>query len=323
MDILLGVIQLLRPRAILFGGGLDAFGEWGLSFRKRDDLLFCWIEQGECQLIRPQQACLHMKKGDFLLIRTSTPFTLTSGGFVEPVDSETVVSSSKRKRLYLGSGKDNPVILHAGKFVVDAANEDLLASLLPQLIHIVGSDPSQGRLRTLLDLNEKEAREPRPAGEFVVGRLVELIFVEILRSQHSLGSMENKGLIAGLADSVTEPALVAMHRDFVRNWSVADLAKLGGVSRSTFATRFRRVVGTGPIEYLLNWRIALAKHELMAGTKSVSEVAFQVGFQSSSAFSSAFTREVGTPPTQFARGQMFREENDPHSLGGRAMSTHR
>ncbi|WP_275783736.1 AraC family transcriptional regulator [Pararhizobium gei] len=295
---MLDLIRLLRPRATLFGAGFDAFGEWGLSFRKRDDLLFCRIERGECQLVRPGYATRHIKKGDFVLIRTSTPFTLTSNGSVEPVDSETAVSVSKRNKLRLGSGEGRPVTLHAGKFVVETANEALLTGLLPQLIHIAADGPSLGRIRSLLAMNEMEAREPGPASEFIILRLVELILVEIMRSHHLQESRENKGLLAGLSDKITERALAAMHRDVARNWTVADLAELSGVSRSKFATRFRKVVGTGPIEYLLQWRMALAKNELQAGIKSVSEIAFAIGFQSSSAFSSAFTREVGCPPSQ-------------------------
>jgi len=151
---MLDLIRLLRPRATLFGAGFDAFGEWGLSFRKRDDLLFCWVERGECQLVRPRYAPVHMRKGDFVLIRTSTPFTLTSGASVEAVDSETAVSVSKRNKLRLGSGEDRPVTLHAGKFVVETANEDLLTGLLPQLIHIAADGPSLGRIRSLLAMNE-------------------------------------------------------------------------------------------------------------------------------------------------------------------------
>jgi AraC-like DNA-binding protein len=299
MDIMLDLIRLLRPRATLFGAGFDAFGEWGLSFRKRDDLLFCWVERGECQLVRPGYAPLHMKKGDFVLVRTSTPFTLTSDVSVEPVDSETAVSVSKRNKLRLGSGDDRAVTLHAGKFVVETANEDLLTGLLPQLIHIAADGPSLGRIRSLLDMNEIEAREPGPASEFIILRLVELILVEIMRSHQLRESEDDRGLLAGLSDNITERALAAMHRDVARNWTVADLAELSGVSRSKFATRFRKIVGTGPIEYLLAWRIALAKDELQAGIKSVSEIAFAIGFQSSSAFSSAFTREVGCPPSHF------------------------
>ena len=301
MDLLLDLIRVLRPRAALFGAGFDASGQWALSFRKRDDLLFCWIEEGECQLIRPGNEPLTVRKGDFVLIRTVTPFTLTSMGSIEPIDSEAAVLASKRQRLRLGSGDERPVTLHAGKFVVESVNEDLLAGLLPQLIHLAAGDPALGRVRSLLEMNETEARQPGPASEFVIVRLVELIFVEILRKGQVQSTEDRKGLLAGMADKVTRHALVAIHEDVARSWTVADLAKLCGVSRSTFATRFRHVVGLGPIEYLLQWRMALAKDELCSGRKSVLEIAYAVGFQSSSAFSSAFAREAGCPPTQFAR----------------------
>jgi AraC-like DNA-binding protein len=285
----------------LFGGGLDAFGEWGLAFRKRDDLLFCWLERGECLLLRPDGAPLPLRQGDFVLIRTSTPFSLASDASVEAVDSEAAVLASGRKRLSLGSGADRPVSLHAGKFVVQAGNEGLLAALLPQLVHIAADDPSVGRVRTLLAMNEMEARQPGPASEFVTTRLVELILMEILRTGHLRETEENKGVLAGLADKVTARAIAAMHEDVARDWTVAALAKLCGVSRSGFATRFSKVVGVGPRRYLLEWRIALAKDELQGGAKSIAQIAFAVGFQSSSAFSSAFAREVGVPPTQFGR----------------------
>ena len=69
-------------------------GRWGVSFRKRDDLLFCWLERGECQLTRPLVPPVHLKPDDFVLVRTSTPFTLTSDPAMEPEDSETVVAAT-------------------------------------------------------------------------------------------------------------------------------------------------------------------------------------------------------------------------------------
>jgi len=310
MDLLLDLIRVLRPRAALFGAGFDASGHWALSFRKRDDLLFCWIEEGECQLIRPGCDPLIVCKGDFVLIRTTTPFTLASEGSVEPIESEAAMSVSKGQRLRLGSGDEGHVSLHAGKFVIESVNEDLLAGLLPQLIHLAAGDPTLGRVRSLLEMNELEARQPGPASQFIIVRLVELILVEILRKGNVKPSEARKGLLAGMADKVTQRALMAIHDNVARSWTVADLAKLCGVSRSTFANRFRNVVGIGPIEYLLQWRMALAKDELYSGLKSVAEIAYAVGFQSSSAFSSAFTREVGCPPTQFARRRPMSQTGD-------------
>ncbi len=91
-----------------------------------------------------------------------------------------------------------------------------------------------------------------------------------------------------------------MHNEVAGIWTVAKLARLSGVSRSTFATRFRTVMGLGPIEYLANWRIALAKDELSCGKKTIGEIALSVGFHSSSAFSTAFTRAVGCSPKRYA-----------------------
>lgn len=238
MDLLLDFIRVLRPRGALFGAGFDASGEWALSFQKRDDLLFCWIEEGECQLLRPGNEPVRVRKGDFVLIRTVTPFTLASMGSIEPIDSEAAVLASRRQRLRLGSGDERPVTLHAGKFVVESVNEGLLSGLLPQLIHLAAGDPALGRVRSLLEMNETEARQPGPASEFVIVRLVELIFLEILRKGQVKSADDRKGLLAGMADKVTRHALVAIHEDVARSWTVADLAKLCGVSRSTFATRF-------------------------------------------------------------------------------------
>jgi AraC-like DNA-binding protein len=91
-----------------------------------------------------------------------------------------------------------------------------------------------------------------------------------------------------------------MHGKVASNWTVSVLAKLCGVSRSTFAHRFRVTVGMGPIEYLQRWRMALAKDDLIRGKRSVGEIALAIGFQSSSAFSTAFSRAMGCSPKQFA-----------------------
>ena len=135
MDPFLDLIQLLRPKATLWAR-IDAAGRWGISFRKRHDLLFCWVLRGRCQLRRPRAAPMHLERYDFLLIRTSTPFTLTSDPSVEPQDSETLTAATKSSRLRLGAGNTALVTLRGGRFVFDRANENLLTGLLPQVLHI-------------------------------------------------------------------------------------------------------------------------------------------------------------------------------------------
>ncbi len=109
---------------------------------------------------------------------------------------------------------------------------------------------------------------------------MELILVEMLRHETPKVDDRSTGLIAGLLDPAIASVLLAMHGEIAREWSVAELAHLCGVSRLGFATRFKEVLGVGPIEYLMRWRMAVAKDELRRGTRSISEIALQVGFQS-------------------------------------------
>ena len=293
----LDLIQLLRPQATLWGR-TDAVGRWGVSFRQRDDLLFCWVEQGECQLVRQSAPPVCLRPRDFVLVRTSTAFSLTSDPTLEPLDSETIVSATRG--LTLGEGVDDPVTLHGGRFVFDSVNESLLTALLPPLVHIRADDTPSWRVRSLLRMNQAESLTPGVGSNFIIVRLMELILVEILRNEALQMDPEHTGLLAGLADPVTACALAAMHRDVGHDWTVAGLARLCGLSRSSFAARFSKVMGMGPIEYLLQWRMALAKDELQRGKRSSGEVALAVGFKSSSAFSTAFTRAVGCAPKHFA-----------------------
>ena len=260
----------------------------------------CWVERGECLLTRPDCAPVRLQTDDFVLIRSSTPFKLTSDPTARPVDIEAAVAGTKQTWLSIGEGDGSPMTLRAGRFVFDTANEDMLMELLPQLVHIAAGDASSERLRSLLTMNEREFRHPGPGSEFVIARLMELILVEILRTPASRVGAEHTGLLAGLADPTVSRALSAMHADVAHDWTVAALARLCAVSRSSFATRFRAVVGKGPIEYLLRWRMALAKDELRRGELSIGEIALAIGFQSSSAFNTAFSRAVGRSPKRFA-----------------------
>lgn len=305
LDPFLDLIRLLRPQATLWAR-IEAAGRWGVSFRKHDDLLFCWVERGTCQLTRPNLPPAVLGRDDFVLVRTCTPFTLTSDPTITPLDSEAVVAATGSVFMKLGKGSRLPVTLRGGKFLFDSANEDLLTGLLPSLVHVAAGDTAHEHVRSLLRMNENESQRPGPGSEFIITRLMELLFVEILRNESLRIDQQNPGMIAGLADPVTVRALSAMHHDVAHPWTVASLARLCGVSRSAFATRFRGIVGTGPIEYLQQWRIALAKDELRRGARSSGDIALAVGFQSSSAFSTAFTRAVGISPTRFAAATTLR-----------------
>jgi transcriptional regulator GlxA family with amidase domain len=135
----------------------------------------------------------------------------------------------------------------------------------------------------------------------VLQRLVEVLVIEALRS--TSGEDAPPGLLRGLADRQLAPAIRQMHGQLARSWTVAQLAKTAALSRSAFFERFTRSVGLPPMEYLLAWRMAVAKDLLRRHDFRIDEVAERVGYGSASTFSTAFSRHVGQPPSRYAREQ--------------------
>jgi len=125
------------------------------------------------------------------------------------------------------------------------------------------------------------------------------LLIEALRS--TAGTNASPGLVRGLADDRLAAAIRCLHDRPTHAWTVAELAKEAALSRTTFFERFSRAVGVTPMEYLLAWRMALAKDLLRRNEGRVAEIAERVGYGSASTFSVAFTRHVGRPPAQYAR----------------------
>ncbi len=297
------LIRLLRPKTTLWAR-IDAHGRWAVSFRQYNDLLFCWVESGECALLRPGAYPLPLRQHDFAFVRTSTPFTLASDPCAEPVDSEVIIAATGLSRMDVGDGGvGKPAVIRGGRFVFDTANEALLLDMLPQVIKLNADEPrSLGHLTALLTMNEEESRSQNLGSQFFVGRLMELILLEALRRVALDMDQRQTGLLAGLADPKVALAVTSIHQDPSRPWSVSLLARRCGLSRSGFAHRFSSIMDIGVIEYLQQWRMALAKDALRSSASTIGEIALQVGFQSSSAFSTAFSRIVGCSPKQFRDG---------------------
>jgi transcriptional regulator GlxA family with amidase domain len=171
------------------------------------------------------------------------------------------------------------------------------------------------RLATLVQLVSDETREQRPARDVVLARLLEVLLIEALRS--TAGTAASPGLVRGLADTRLAAAIRAMHGEPARAWTVAELAKEAALSRSTFFERFSRTVGLAPMEYLLAWRMALAKDLLRRNERHVAGIAGRVGYSSASTFSVAFTRHVGLDghdhQNRGSRGQCQRHQHVGHT----------
>ncbi|MFZ0268165.1 cupin domain-containing protein [Caulobacter sp.] len=296
-DPLTQVVGLLQPSAS-FSKLVIASGPWAV--RRSDDdgrPFYCAMLEGACRLWVAGQAPVTLEQGDFVLVPAAFDFSTSS---LEPPlegfeTQRTEVSPGVFRLGGLDASPDVRMLVGHCAFV--AADAKLLVSLLPQLVHVRG----QGRLTTLVEQVNDETRADRPGRDVVLTRLLEVLLIEALRS--SAGPTASPGLLRGLADDHLAVALRLIHDRPTHAWTVVELARQAALSRSTLFERFRQEVGVAPMEYLLGWRMALAKDLLRREKVSVAQVAERVGYSSASTFSVAFARSVGTPPILYAREQ--------------------
>ena len=294
-DPLSEVIALLQPHTV-FSKRISGAGRWGVRYSDFGQPSFCAVLEGSCRLAVEGQSALTLEAGDFVLLPATPSFTMSGFEPVRPtrVDPKLMLSPAGEVRHGTRGGKPD-VRLLGGYFVFDSPDASLLVSLLPALIHVRGIK----RLSTLVQLVAEESGKQQPGRDLVLTRLVEVLLIEALRS--TSGQDAPPGLLRGLADARLAPAMQQMHGHVARPWTMAQLAKKAALSRSAFFERFTRAVGLPPMEYLLAWRMTVAKDLLRRQDIGLGEVAERVGYSSASTFSTAFSRYVGQPPSRYAR----------------------
>lgn len=295
IDPLTQVIALLRPSAV-FSKGISGAGRWAVRYSVFGQPSFCVVLQGSCLLAVDGAAAITLEAGDFVLLPATPGFTMSGFEPAVAVSMDPKTSSASTGELRHGNRGGPPdVRLLGGYFVFDSPDAELLVSLLPALVHVRGVE----RLSVLVRLVGEESKERRPGRELVLTRLVEVLLIEALRA--APGDSAPPGLLRGLADARLARAIRHVHGDPARSWTVAELAKKAALSRSAFFERFTRALGLSPMEYLVAWRMAVAKGLLRRQEFGLAEVAERVGYGSASAFSTAFSRYVGQSPGQYAR----------------------
>jgi AraC-like DNA-binding protein len=184
----------------------------------------------------------------------------------------------------------------AGRFSLALPHADFLARLMLPVVHVRARDLERARLGTLLRILGDEVLNDRPGRSLVTDRLLEILLVEALRQPASGHMAAGPGLLAGLRDPKLAPALRSLHDNIRHPWRVGDLARTVAMSRSAFSARFTQVVGVSPIDYLISWRMTVARNMLISTRKSIATIAETVGYQSTSAFSLAFSKANGCAP---------------------------
>ena len=176
----------------------------------------------------------------------------------------------------------------------------MLLDALPEVIHV---DAAYGRanwpwLPSLLSLVADEATTMRPGGETVITRLSDILVVQAIRAWLETEPQAQTGWLQAMRDPVVGRAIGLVHDDPARSWTVTSLAREVGASRSGLSARFTELVDMSPKQYITRWRMQLAEDLLRDRGKSVFDIALALGYQSEAAFSRAFKRETGIPPSR-------------------------
>jgi AraC-like DNA-binding protein len=294
-DPLSEVVVLLRPRAVL-ANLISGKGNWAIRYSEFGQPSFCIVLKGSSLLAVDGHEVITISAGDFVLLPTTPAFTISSLVPAPPVYMDPRRVAGRRNEMRYGDHRGPPDMRSlGGSFQFDCADSGLLISLLPTVVHVRGSQ----RLSQLVSMVGEESVDPQPGSDFMRSRIVELLLIEAMRFA-AKGSAP-AGLLRGLADERLARVLKQMHAHVGRAWSVEQLAKTAALSRSAFFERFTRTLGVAPMEYLLAWRMEVAKGLLRRDALPVATVAEHVGYGSASAFSVAFNRYVGQPPSRYAK----------------------
>ncbi|MBN3843273.1 MULTISPECIES: AraC family transcriptional regulator [Burkholderia] len=296
MDPLSEVLSLLSTQSSFFGG-LKAGGDWVVRFPAPDGIKFNAVVHGACWLaMKGAEHPIRLEAGDCFLVSRSGPVLIGSDLSSPAVDAEDLYRDAVNDIAHYGNAEDCFLI---GSRFTFGGEADLLLDSLPAII-VVKSDSDQAAvLRWALQRLAHELASPSPGSALVTQHLGHLMLVQVLRIYLAGEGSGTPSWLAALAEPCISTAIQAIHTDPTKRWTVQALAQVAGVSRSTLALRFKQVAGLPPLEYVLRWRIHLATRSLRKDHLTISSIAQALGYESDSAFSSAFKRIMKCSPRDY------------------------
>jgi AraC-like DNA-binding protein len=300
MDPLSEVLSLLKPSSYA-AGGFGTRGDLAIQWPRHDGIKCYALLAGECWLVvEGAGEPARLRAGDCFLLPRGLPFKLTTDLALTPVDFQ-VLRAQGRVSGITKTARGATRFLAGGHFALAGSHAKLVLDALPSVVHI-RAEADRAQMRWALERMHEELSSPRPGGALIAQQLAYMMLVQALRLHLAESAPGKASWLAALTDPQLHEAIVAMHDEPGRRWTLETLARRVGMSRTVFALRFKQVVGETATEYLTRWRMLLAAERLSAGEESVATIAGALGYESESAFGKAFRRVIGHPPRRFARG---------------------
>lgn len=306
MDPLSDVLGLLKPRNLM-SAGFDAGGPWSVRFPDQRATIKCGaVVSGTCWVtVEGVAAPVRLDAGASFLLPSGRPFRLASDPVLSPVAAGTMFPLARHGGVVTIQG-GGETFLVSSRFALDGAHAAMLLRVLPPIIHL-RPQGEEAALRWSVERMMQELRDPQPGSALVIQDLARMMLIEGLRRHLAEAPQGGVGWLFALADRRLGAAIGCLHDAPAHRWTLAELAARAGMSRSTFAQHFREKVGTSPLDYLTRWRMALAAERLARSGDPVSVLAPALGYESESAFSTAFKHVMGCSPRDYGRRAAARE----------------
>ncbi|MFT4268476.1 MAG: AraC family transcriptional regulator [Xenophilus sp.] len=301
MDPLSDVLSLLQPRS-QFYAGFDAAGDWSFDFPPHEGIKFAAMVRGTCWgVAQGLDHPVRFEEGDCFLLNGGRRLVLSSDPELPPQDAAHILHAVAHEGVAVHNG-GGEVFLICGRFDFTGSHAAVLFDALPPIVSIPSTSSQAEVLRWALDQWACELRDPQPGGALMSTHLAHLMLVQVLRLFLTSASELPQGWFRALTDRPVGAAIGAMHAEPARPWTLESLARIAGVSRTVFAQRFKALAGRTAMDYLARWRMLLAADRLRLGGENVASIAFSLGYESESAFSTAFKRIMACTPSQYRRG---------------------
>jgi AraC-like DNA-binding protein len=273
-------------------------------------VIFHMITEGECCVELEGQAPTRLSAGDAVIFAQGHAHRMASEPGLVPASGarlDEVLSRRPRLLAYGGGGATTRLV--CGYLACDARLARMLLAGLPPVVKVSVRGSNAGVwLEASLRYALAEARSPRPGGAGVLAKLAEVLFIEVLRLYMNEQAEGRTGWLAGVSDRIVGAALKSIHTSPAQTWTLEELARAAGTSRSVLAERFQQLVGSSPMQYLGQWRMLLATNLLCRSNAPLARIAEEVGYQTDTAFSRAFRREFGLPPAAWRRSHSPRAQ---------------
>jgi len=278
-----------------------------LAGRREHVIIYHLLCEGNAWVQVEGHGRLELSAGDLVTFPHGHGHVLGAGRSVAPIDAAAALPGVLARGLELlhlgGEGAASRFI--CGFFACDPYLSQTFLGGLPPLIRVnIRDDPSGQWLENSLRFSVIQAAKREAGAGAMLAKLSEVVFAETLR-RYVRGIPEDRpGWLAGARDPHVGRALALLHHRHAHRWTVAELAREAGLSRTVLAERFRHFLGEPPMAYLTRWRLGLAARALTTTSQSVAQIAFDVGYESEAALNRAFKREYGLPPARYRKEKL-------------------